>query len=176
MLEGPPLSTARACLFNTFAATLHFWSQSPPCEPRGHAMPMCLQSTYHKVTNLQLLQICRISWLVVELKDSAVWSNLLLLIMSNGNRLLTSTVQKCYYIKMWNVFIIICTVLTHKCCHYLFFHFAVDTVLSTTGGWTRWEMICEHILFCTVTSKIRTATLMKIHLRLLGCYGSSTGK
>jgi hypothetical protein len=176
MLEGPPLSTVRACLFNTVATTLHFWSPSPPCVPRGHAMPLCLQSTYHKVTNLQLLQMCKISWLVVELKDLDVWSNLLLLIMSSGNRLLTSTVQKRYCINVWNIFTIIWTVLTHKCCHYWGFPFANDTVLSISGGWTRWEMIREHILFCTVTSKIRTATMMMIQLRLLGCYGSSTGK
>jgi hypothetical protein len=135
MLEGSPLSTIRASLFNTVAATLHFWSPSPQRAPRGQAMPLCPQSTYHKITNLQLLQMCRISWLVVEPKDSVVLSNLCVLNTSNGN-----TVQKRYYINAWNVFIIIWNVLTHKCCHYWFFRLQLtlhspQLVAEHAGKW-----------------------------------------
>jgi len=175
MLGGPPLSTVGACLFNIVAATLHFWSPSPPCAPRGQAIPLCLQSTYHEVTNLQLLQMYRISWLVVELKDSAVWSNLLVMNTSNGNRLLNSTVQKMLLYNVWNVFIIIWTMLSHKCFHYQLLRLQL-TLYSP-------QLVAEHavnwyinISYSALWHLIRTATLMKTQLRLLGCYSSSTGK
>jgi hypothetical protein len=38
-LEDHPLSLVRGCLFNIFAANLHYWRPSLPSTTRGRAMP-----------------------------------------------------------------------------------------------------------------------------------------
>ena len=78
--------------------------------------------------------------------------NLPVLDTSNGNRLLNSTVQKCYSINVWNVFIIVWTMFSHKCFHYSLLRLQLTRYSPQLVAEHAVNWYCKHISFCTATS------------------------